>query len=256
MKRGVAAAVVLAASCSVVSARPAAAQTLTLPVARQDWSFRHLFGAFDLASAQRGLAVFQARCASCHGLGQLTYGDLGGLGLNENQVFAFAANARVPGGDDAAGNLVMRPAGPDDRWAAPYPNDEAARAAHHGVLPPGMSREEIARPRGADWIDGLLPGYENPPPTMTLGPGLAYNIHVPGNVIAMPDVLDGAPPVRFADGTHATAAEEAHDVTVFLAWVAEPHLVQRRQLGVKMVLFTLLLLGLVLSLRPARKAAP
>ena len=251
-----AATALVVAALLAIPALPAAAQTLTLPVARQDWSFRQVFGSFDLASAQRGLAVFQARCASCHGLTRLTYGDLGGLGLNESEVFAFAANARVPGGTDAAGNLVMRPAGPDDHWAAPYANDGAARAANHGVLPPDLSRAEIARTRGADWIDGLLTGYENPPPTMTLGPGLAYNIHVPGNLIAMPDVLDGAPPVHFADGTHATPAEEAHDVTVFLAWAAEPHLVQRRQLGVKMVLFTLLLLGLVLSLRPARKALP
>ncbi len=232
----------------------AAAQDLTLPVPRQDWSFRHLFGAFDLASAQRGLAVFEAKCASCHGLSHLTYGDLGGLGLNENEVFAFASNARVPGGFDASGNLVLRPATPDDHWAPPYPNEAAARAANHGVVPPDLSRAEIAHPDGADWIDGLLTGYENPPPTMTLGPGLAYNVHVPGNVIAMPDVLDDGTPVHYADGTKATPAEEAHDVTVFLAWASEPHLVQRRQLGVKMVLFTLLLLGLMLSLRPRRKA--
>ena len=237
----------LGAATALCAPPGARAQGLVLPVAAQHWSFRSLFGAFDLASAQRGLAVFEAKCASCHGLKHLTYGDLGGLGLNENQVFAFAANAHVPGGTDASGNLILRPAGPDDHWASPYPNDGAARAANHGVLPPDMSRAELSRPHGADWIDGLLTGYEDPPPTLTLGAGLAYNIHVPGNLIAMPDTLDGTPPVHYADGTKATPATEARDVTTFLAWAAEPHLVQRRQLGVKMVLFTLLLIGLLVA---------
>ena len=104
------------------------------------------------------------------------YGDLGGLGLNENQVFAFAANARVFGGHDAAGNVILRPATAADMWAEPYPNDAVARAANHGALPGDLSRATITRAHGADWVYGLLTGYETPPPTLAAGPGLAYNI--------------------------------------------------------------------------------
>ncbi len=229
----------------------ALAQQLTIPVTPQRWSFQGLLGGFDLASAQRGLAVYQQACASCHGMGRLTYADLTGLGLTANQVHAFASAVLVPGGEDAAGNLVLRPAEPDDHFAEPYRNEAQARAANAGVLPGDLGRTAITSRHGADAIFGLLTGYADPPPTLTLGPGMAYNLHWPGDIIAMPNALpDGL--VHYADATRATTPQMARDVTTFLAWAAEPHLVQRRQLGVKFVLFMLLLIGLVLAVRQRR----
>ncbi len=231
----------------------AASAQVTIPVTPQDWSFEHLLGGFDLASAQRGLAVYQAACASCHGIAHLAYGDLTGLGLNANQVHAFASSSLVPGGEDAAGHQVLRMAQPGDRFAAPYRNDAAARSANAGVLPPDLSRATVEREHGADALYGLLTGYVAPPPDLTLGQGMAYNLHVPGNVIAMGNPFEDVH-LAYADGTRATPEQMARDVTTFLAWTSEPHLVQRRQMGVKIVLFLVLLIVLVSAVR--RRSVP
>jgi ubiquinol-cytochrome c reductase cytochrome c1 subunit len=231
----------------------AAVAQVDVPVTPQDWSFQHAMGGFDIAAAQRGLAVYQAACASCHGISHLAYGDLSGLGLNANQLHAFAASSLVPGGEDADGHLVFRPAQPGDRFAAPYRNDAAARAANAGVLPPDMSRATVVQPHGADKLYGLLTGYVPPPPDLTLGQGMAYNLHVAGNVIAMPNPFENVH-VAYADGVKATPEQMARDVTTFLAWASEPHLVQRRQMGVKIVLFLVLLIVLVSVVR--RRGVP
>ena len=238
----------LAAALACTLWSGAACAQVTIPVTPQDWSFEHLLGGFDLASAQRGLAVYQAACASCHGISNLAYGDLSGLGLNANQVHAFASSSLVPGGEDAAGHQVLRPAQPGDRFAAPYRNEAAARAANAGVLPPDLSRTTVEQPHGADQLYGLLTGYVSPPPDLTLGAGMAYNLHVPGNVIAMINPWNGVH-VAYADGTRVTSEQMSRDVTTFLAWVSEPHLVQRRQMGVKIVLFLVLLIVLVSLVR-------
>ncbi len=242
MRRGI-----VAAATGIVFVTAASAQ-VTIPVTPQPWSFEHLLGGFDLASAQRGLAVYQAACASCHSIAHLSYGDLSGLGLNANQVHAFAASSLVPGGEDAAGHQVLRPAQPGDRFAAPYRNEAAARAANAGVLPPDLSRATVRQADGADQTYGLLMGYVPPPPDLTLGQGMAYNLHVPGNVIAMQNPFENVH-LTFADGVRATPEQMARDVTTFLAWVSEPHLVQRRQMGVKIVIFMVLLIVLVSVVR-------
>ncbi|MBV8867799.1 MAG: cytochrome c1, partial [Acetobacteraceae bacterium] len=50
--------------------------------------------------------------------------------------------------------------------------------------------------------------------------------------------------VEYADGTKATVPQMAHDVTTYLEWAANPDLVQRKQIGVRVVLFLLLMTGL------------
>ena len=49
--------------------------------------------------------------------------------------------------------------------------------------------------------------------------------------------------VTYADGTKATLAQMAKDVTTFLTWTAEPHLERRHKMGVKVVLFFYLFLA-------------
>ena len=66
--------------------------------------------------------------------------------------------------------------------------------------------------------------------------GMNYNKYFPGHQIAMPPPLhDGQ--VTYADGTNASVDQMAHDVVTFLAWAANPEMVQRRQMGVRWVLF-------------------
>ncbi len=223
----------------------ARAQTLqALPIPHQDWSFQGAFGSFDLASAQRGYAVYSQVCASCHSMKQVTYRDLSGLGLNDDQIQDIAGGQPVPGGTDAQGNVVLRAATPDDHFRAPYPNDAAARAANSGVAPPDQSRLAMTIPGGPSFIQAYLTGFRDAPPDVTLAAGMHYNDYVPGNSVAMPDVLEDAH-VKYADGTKPTKLQMAHDVATYLAWTAQPHLEERRRMGVRVVIYLVGLLGLV-----------
>ena len=51
--------------------------------------------------------------------------------------------------------------------------------------------------------------------------------------------------VEYAQGTPATVDQMARDLTSFLAWAGDPHMEARRALGVKVIIF-LVLLTLVL----------
>ena len=67
-----------------------------------------------------------------------------------------------------------------------------------------------------------------------------YNAYFPGHMIAMPAPLsDGI--VEYTDGTSATLSQTAADVTQFLMWLAEPKLEERKQTGIKVVLFLVIL---------------
>jgi ubiquinol-cytochrome c reductase cytochrome c1 subunit len=69
-----------------------------------------------------------------------------------------------------------------------------------------------------------------------------------GHETAMPQPLHDHQ-VRYADGTDATVAQEARDVTNFLAWTAYPHLAERHRLGVRIVLYGTFLFILTLLLK-------
>ena len=55
--------------------------------------------------------------------------------------------------------------------------------------------------------------------------------------------------MEFADGTKATVPQMAHDVVNFLEWAANPEMAQRKQIGVRVVLFLLLMMGLTYALK-------
>ena len=71
-----------------------------------------------------------------------------------------------------------------------------------------------------------------------------YDVYMPGHRIGMPPPLsDGA--VTYDDGAPQTIDQYAKDVSAFLMWVAEPHLEERKQIGLRVVLFLLVLSVLV-----------
>ena len=207
-----------------------------------------VFATTDLSSAQRGYAVYAQVCSACHSLKQLTYADLGGLGLTRAQVRALAAARKVTDGVDASGRPARRPGRADDHLPVPFPTPEAAAAANNGAVPPDMSRLALTLPGGHTAIDRILTGYGTAPVGVVVAPGSYYNAAEPTRQIAMPPpLLDGQ--VLFADGTAATVPQMARDVSVFLDWAAHPHAAQRRRVGVSVVLYLLLLAGLLLLLK-------
>ncbi len=236
-----------AALLAAALAAPALAQDAPTPPA-QRWSFDGPFGTFDLAAAQRGFQVYSEVCAVCHTMNYLHYRDLTGIGLTPDQVKAVAAAVTVPQGVDDQGQPKEGPATPASQFRSPYPNEQAARAALNGALPPDLSLIVNAREGHADYIYAILTGYADPPPGMQMQDGMNYNKYFPGHQIAMPPPLhDGQ--VTYADGTSASVEQMAHDVVTFLAWAGNPELVERKQIGVRWVLFFVLMTGLTYAVK-------
>jgi ubiquinol-cytochrome c reductase cytochrome c1 subunit len=125
---------------------------------------------------------------------------------------------------------------PSDRIQGPYPNDNAARSANNGSLPPDLSLMTKARVGGADYLYAVLTGYEAAPKDVHVAEGMHYNKAFPGHQIAMAKPLnDGA--VTYSDGTKSTVAQMSHDVVTFLSWAAEPEMETRKKNGFKVLLF-------------------
>ena len=79
------------------------------------------------------------------------------------------------------GQIEKRPGKLSDYIPRPYKNDEEARAANNGALPPDLSLMVKARHGGCNYIFSLLTGYpEEPPPGVQLAPGLNFNPYFPG----------------------------------------------------------------------------
>ena len=69
-------------------------------------------------------------------------------------------------GPDDDGNMFQRPGKLADYFPKVYPNDEAARAANMGALPPDLSLITKARHDGQNYLFSLLTGYCDPPAGM------------------------------------------------------------------------------------------
>ena len=209
---------------------------------RQQWSFDGVFGTYDRASLQRGFQVYKEVCSVCHPVKHLHFRDLTDIGYSEDEVKAIAAGYQVTDGPNDEGQMYQRPGRPSDPIPGPFPNDQAARAANNGALPPDQSLIVKARPGGPDYVYGILTGYKEPPANFNLLPGMNYNEFFPGHQIAMPPPL-GDNALTFADGVPATVPQMAHDVTSFLTWAAEPRLEDRHRTGFKVTLFLVVAAG-------------
>jgi cytochrome c1 len=263
------AAIVTAMALSVSTTAFAASEGADIP--RQDWTFAGITGHFDKAQLRRGYLVYKNVCAACHGLRQLYYrnlGEPGGPQFSQASVETFAGEVQVTDGPDDNGEMFQRAGKPTDRFPSPYPNAKAAAAAQNGAVPPDLSLIVKARTieahsawymdpirwasdvltayqeQGADYLHALLMGYHDAPQGMNMAPGMNYNSAFPGHQIAMPNPLsDGL--VTYDDGSPATADQYARDVTAFLAWAAEPNLEERKRMGLKVLVFLLVLSALL-----------
>jgi cytochrome c1 len=252
------------ASLSVIGVRPAGAQEAEAP-ALQRWSFSGPFGLYDTAQLQRGFKIYREVCSTCHGLKLVAFRNLsdpGGPGFSEAQAATIASGFQVTDGPNDKGEMFQRPGKISDYFPPPFANDQAARAALGGKLPPDMSVLAKARgyergfpwfifeaftdyqEGGPDYIHALLNGYTDPPAGFSLPPGGQYNKYFPGYAIGMPKPLsDGQ--VEYTDGTPTTVDQYGRDVAAFLMWAAEPTLDARKRLGFQVMMFLIVFTALL-----------
>ncbi len=232
---------------------------------REKWSFSGPFGKYDRAQLQRGFKVYREVCQNCHSLSLLSFRNLaeaGGPGFTAAQAAAVAAEYKIKDGPNDAGDMFERSGRAADRFPAPFPNDNAARAANGGALPPDLSVIAKARgyergfpwfvidvftqyqEQGPDYLVALIKGYGEAPAGMTMSDGMNYNMYFPGNMIGMPQPLqDGQ--ITYDDGTKGTVDQYAKDVTAFLMWAAEPHMEARKRIGFQVFIFLIVFAGLL-----------
>ena len=252
-----------------------AAAGLSLP--KQEWSFTGVFGSFDNAARQRGFQVFRESCSGCHSLDLMYFRNFADLGYSEDEIKALAAEYTVIDGPDDDGEMFERPGKPFDRFPAPFPNKKAAAAANGGAVPPDLSLMAKARIGGTNYLHALLTGYMDLPEDwktnegfqwlvaeverfeekdgeevrvveFEVSEGLNFNKYFPGHQIAMaPPLSEGL--VEYEDGTEATVAQMAHDVSTFLMWTAEPKLEERKRMGIKVILFLLVFTGILYAVK-------
>ena len=212
------------------------------PLPRQQWSFDGVFGTYDRASSQRGFQIYKEVCSVCHPVKHLHFRDLADIGYSEEEVKGTAAGYQVTDGPNDEGQMYQRPGRPSDSIPGPFPNDQAARAANNGALPPDLSLIVKARPGGADYVYGILTGYKDAPGDFKLLQGMNYNEFFPGHQIAMPPPLSENA-VTFADGIPASVPQMGHDAATFLTWASEPRLENRHRTGFKVTLFLVVAAG-------------
>jgi ubiquinol-cytochrome c reductase cytochrome c1 subunit len=213
------------------------------------WPEQGPFGTYDRASLQRGFQVYKQVCSTCHSMKLLSYRDLTALGFSDPEVKAIAAEYQVSDGPNDNGDMFQRPGRPSDRFVSPFANDQAARAANRGALPPDLSLIVKARHGNESYVYSLLTGFgQTPAAGETIATGMYYNPYFPGHQIAMPPPLsEGA--VSFADGTPATVDQMAKDVAQFLAWTSEPHLEERHETGFKVMVFLIIMAGVMYGVK-------
>ncbi|MEC9367377.1 MAG: cytochrome c1 [Pseudomonadota bacterium] len=234
---------IAAAAVSLCLAGPALAAGDAPEVKSQSWSFSAPFGLFDRGQLQRGYKVYKEVCASCHAMRLLHFrnlGEPGGPEFSEGAVKALAASVEVADGPNDQGEMFNRPGRPSDKFPSPFKNDAEARAANNGALPPDLSVIAKARPHGPDYLYALLTGYKDAPADVKLADGMNYNAAFPGHQIAMPNPLN-PDQVEYTDGTAQTVDNYARDVSAFLMWAAEPKLEERHRVGLRFMIYLLVL---------------
>jgi cytochrome c1 len=268
----VSAALLLLALSGSASVAVAADEHLQIP--HQHWSFGGIFGHFDDAQLQRGFKVYTEVCSRCHSIKRLSFRNLaepGGPNFPEAAIKSLAATHEVDDVPDEQGKIKKRPAILADAIPGPYKNEQEARFAQNGALPPDLSlivrarSIEVERPfymvplvmlgdiargyqeAGADYVYAYLTGYKEPPAGTKMTEFMNYNVAFPGHQTAMPNpFVAGDGLVKYDDDTPGTVDNYARDVVAFLAWAADPKLEERKRLG-WLVMFYLIITAVLMG---------
>lgn len=215
------------------------------------WSHGGPLSSLDHGSVRRGYQVYKQVCAACHSMDYIAFRNLVGVSHTEAEAKALAEEFEILDGPDESGEMFTRPGKLSDLFPKPYPNPEAARAANNGALPPDLSYIANARHGGEDYIFSLLTGYCDPPAGVSMREGLYFNPYFVGQAIGM------APPIynevlEFEDGTPATMSQVAKDVCTFLRWASEPEHDDRKRMGLKIVLMSSVIIGVLFYMKKHR----
>ncbi len=189
----------------------------------------------DQASLQRGAKLFVNYCLSCHSAQYQRYNRMAAdLGMSEEEV-----KANLMFTTDKIGNTMTVAMKPEDA------------AAWFGTLPPDLS--VIARSRGVDWLYTYFRSFY----VDESRPFGVNNIVFPD--VGMPHVLweqqgkqralfkevDGAQVFdkfeQISPGKMSTEEFDGamRDLTAFLSYIGEPIQMERKALGVKVIIFLL-----------------
>lgn len=181
----------------------------------------------DKTTLRKGLDVFTTVCMGCHSAKYVTYRDLMDypeLGLSRKDVDDLREDKSVLSG-------LVTDLSPADAKGA------------YGKVPPDLS--VISRARGGpDYIYSILTGFAHDPEGRI--PDGHYNLYFPGHNIAMPD------PLQWFDHDPADEKdidEQARDVSSFLAYIGEPHQLQRKRIGVWVLAFLVLMTTVFYALK-------
>ncbi len=129
-------------------ATPAFAVGEHAPLKDVTFSFDGPFGTFNRADLQHGFQVYKEVCSACHSLNRVAFHALsqsGGPEFTDAQMKALAGGYKIVAGPndkgetvDDKGNPLTRAGTPADFFPPPFANEEAARAANGGALPPDL----------------------------------------------------------------------------------------------------------------------
>ncbi|HLY04142.1 MAG TPA: cytochrome c1 [Rhizomicrobium sp.] len=242
----------LSLAATVTFAQPS---TDALPPKHVSFSFEGPFGTYDRGALQRGFQVYKEVCSACHSLNHIAFHNLsedGGPGFTDEQAKAIAASYRVAAGPndqgetvDSSGRPLTRPGTIADHFPPPFANEQAARTANGGALPPDLSLVVKARAGGPQYVYSIVTGFHQKPPSwFKVLPNKYYNPYFAGWNISMPPPLaDGS--VKFSDGTPDNLDQEAHDVVTFLTWASDPRMEERKRLGLGVMAFLIVFSGLL-----------
>ncbi len=201
----------------------------------------------DAASLQAGARTFVNYCLNCHSAGLVRYNSLKAIGLTEAQI---KENLLFTG--QKVGDMM----------------NVAARAREQrewfGNAPPDLSVE--ARTRGVDWLYTYLRGFYRDPNTATGWNNRVFpNVAMPHAMWSLQGVAEGHTETVKIEGEehHELVIGAAHggsmnsvqydqtvaDLVNFMGWMAEPHAIERHNLGylVLIVLSILILLTYLLK---------
>jgi ubiquinol-cytochrome c reductase cytochrome c1 subunit len=186
----------------------------------------------DQDSLQRGARVFVNYCLNCHSASAMRYSRMQDIGLTEDQI---------------KGNLMFAAEKPGEPMNVAMASADAK--AWFGAAPPDLS--VIARARGADYLYTYLRGFYRDGSTVTGWNNTAFD------KVGMPHVmsdLQGEMAPRYkTEGGHqvierlelvkpgsmALAEYDAMvgDLVNYLVWMGEPAQLQRKQLGIIVLIF-------------------